>query len=1018
MKHGSFLMQTKTLMEELEELEPEDGVFVIQAAEPTVYYDHSNVQIDLPELPAMLLHDFAKTIPEDELYITEDGEHGRVDRPHITVRYGMDTTDPAELTPAFKGIGPIHAKMGEVSIFERDEYDVIKVDVESLDLEEANKAIGRVVDLPGETFKEYKPHITIAYVKKGFGQKYVGDKRFMGMDVITDFVMLISKDGKEHHISLPFVSGLHIVTQAGHTGISHVKGGKPGQHSGTGGAIDVSDYPKDAKDITPEMGMAQAEYGDIKAQMSKDLSGIKTGNKDKIGVSGELNSDTSKSIVKNMKAELSQYSGYLAGDAANRARDYVDSFQESVNKGIKDGSLKGVKAEDLNALAQDNIKKMMYQEVESNRQAFTDHGVRHIAGNIIRQKEIMNAMKQDTTGKEELMTDFVMINHDVGYTVPLIREGGKRGVDMTKQHPAYSEKIMQQQKSQWNEDKIFTEKEYNKAAKLIRTHDSTEIDTKDWVTNSVRLSDNLSLFDSEKLPSMFRYVPDGAKHLVSLGEAVKSGDDNTFNTAKTALYKQIDSSNLSSALKRDLKSATGEISKVTPKFTLGVLAGNIDRIENKGGKLNINVKYNEYDSFLQQHFDMGQKQTKKLLEDYGHTDFTKMEYDIGDSVHLNISGAPLQANSENDKIKIITVQSKDQPRVPAGNPGGGQWASTGGGVGESQNDEDSLPISIKDMDALSDRFIAAQEGSRIITNMYLSKKDKPLFMRDDTDSDFYDDMYSKDIDPAIEFKKLSADSLLQRIQKEATPEQMDAYNRTFRGPNVLLYGDVGNDVGGDVEKGIIDNWASTSADTDRVAILMQLAAQEEFGLKDASIEHINKYAFISKGEERDTMMMAAKLVVRSMYNETQEQLAKQGIKEVTLYRGMRIEDYTSTLSKDIADKIYNTEPYKCVNKGGISFQPMSSFSGSPSTAIEFFGLDDHSELAVNAFTIIKVPASRILSTPASGFGCLSENEFIVLGGKNNNAMTVFSHEQASSLNSDKAFKEFVGLIKTDIKKLQ
>jgi hypothetical protein len=425
----------------------------------------------------------------------------------------------------------------------------------------------------------------------------------------------------------------------GKVGGSAGKGGGKGKSSGT---VSVADYPADAKDISMDQFMAQAEYSDISVQMEKNLSDIQSGPiRDLKEVSGDIDEENAAIVVENMKATLASYSGYLAGDSMNRARDYVDSFEGSLKKGVKDGSLKGIKSEDLNKLGQDNIKKMLHQEVESNRQAFTDHGIRHITGNIIRQKTILNEMDPTNNGRKELMADFIMVNHDVGYTTPLIREGGLRGVMTTKHHPAFSEKIAEQQKGQWNAGKIFSESEYGKMTKIIATHDSTKIDKSDWLATSTRVSDNLSLFNSEKLPSMFQYVKADSS-LVAMGIAAKNNNTKAFDAAQKALYSKIDRSNLSAPLKRDLKAATKEITYMTPKFTLGVLAGHVTSVKKQDGKLNIDVKYDKYDSFLQKHFDMGQKQTKKLLEDYGHTDFTKTKYDIGGVATINVKGVPKQ----------------------------------------------------------------------------------------------------------------------------------------------------------------------------------------------------------------------------------------------------------------------------------------------------------------------------------------------------------------------------------------
>lgn len=110
-----------------------------------------------------------KSIPDADL-----GEDGREDTPHITIRYGLHTDDIGEVLKHMSGFGPVHLKLGKVSIFagaEKDKpYDVIKVDVESPQLVEMHDSLG---DFPHtDTHSEYHPHATIAYVKAGLGEKY------------------------------------------------------------------------------------------------------------------------------------------------------------------------------------------------------------------------------------------------------------------------------------------------------------------------------------------------------------------------------------------------------------------------------------------------------------------------------------------------------------------------------------------------------------------------------------------------------------------------------------------------------------------------------------------------------------------------------------------------------------------------------------------------------------------------------------------------------------------------------
>ncbi len=176
----------------------------IEKSEKPVH-DYSSVQVRLPDDIAGEIRSFAAWIPDEEIYTEEGEDYGRAEIPHITVRYGIGTDDLSQIAPAFKDIGPITGTIGTISTFTNSEdYDVIKSSIESPDLEKANKAVGDTVDLPGETFKDYKPHVTIAYVKKGEGQKYVGMYPFDGRrrKFTIDQAEFSTRTGESHFIKL------------------------------------------------------------------------------------------------------------------------------------------------------------------------------------------------------------------------------------------------------------------------------------------------------------------------------------------------------------------------------------------------------------------------------------------------------------------------------------------------------------------------------------------------------------------------------------------------------------------------------------------------------------------------------------------------------------------------------------------------------------------------------------------------------------------------------------------------
>ncbi len=130
----------------------------------------------------------AMDISDASLYDPKDDgqKYGREVEPHITVKYGTHTDDPEEIKEALKDIGFIRAKLGRISLFDTNEdYDVVKIDVVSSDLEKANKLISDKCKNT-DSYPKYIPHATIAYVEKGTCEHLIGNKDLDGVEVVFE----------------------------------------------------------------------------------------------------------------------------------------------------------------------------------------------------------------------------------------------------------------------------------------------------------------------------------------------------------------------------------------------------------------------------------------------------------------------------------------------------------------------------------------------------------------------------------------------------------------------------------------------------------------------------------------------------------------------------------------------------------------------------------------------------------------------------------------------------------------
>ena len=155
---------------------------------------------------------------------------------------------------------------------------------------------------------------------------------------------------------------------------------------------------------------------------------------------------------------------------------------------------------------------------------------------------------------------------------------------------------------------------------------------------------------------------------------------------------------------------------------------------------------------------------------------------------------------------------------------------------------------------------------------------------------------------------------------------------------------------------VIAKWASTSNDRDIRALHMQKMASEVFDkplstwqkgkIKDLIGDHsISGMGILSDDE--------TKRLLRAMYDNTQEQLSQAGIKSVRLYRGIN------------------------VPRGGMLIGDTLSLD---SNAIESWSLNQRiaggfGDIAVSS----EIPASDIIGSARTGFGCLNEYEFVISG---------------------------------------
>lgn len=165
-------------------------------------YETCSLQIKLPDAYIETVQKWSrKHIPDEILYDDATKTYGRDPRSHITISLGLrdDQIDAyKEIVGEYNGA---ELSLTEVKVFETNNFDVILVGVQQDDV--LTQLNAKITPLANKKYvrRQFQPHVSIAFVRRGIGKKLVRQLSWQDRSSIEKFefemneVELVTREG-------------------------------------------------------------------------------------------------------------------------------------------------------------------------------------------------------------------------------------------------------------------------------------------------------------------------------------------------------------------------------------------------------------------------------------------------------------------------------------------------------------------------------------------------------------------------------------------------------------------------------------------------------------------------------------------------------------------------------------------------------------------------------------------------------------------------------------------------------
>ena len=125
---------------------------------------------------------------------------------HVTVRYGIKGEDTEKIKSFLSAQSPFEATLGKTEKFPVSEHSEgaspIVAPIEAPELHRLNAELEKHGDFSEPSFKEYKPHATVAYVDPAKADRYVGMDVTAGKKFTVSEIAISKKDGSQEVVKL------------------------------------------------------------------------------------------------------------------------------------------------------------------------------------------------------------------------------------------------------------------------------------------------------------------------------------------------------------------------------------------------------------------------------------------------------------------------------------------------------------------------------------------------------------------------------------------------------------------------------------------------------------------------------------------------------------------------------------------------------------------------------------------------------------------------------------------------